>query len=150
MSTHPFLRLASTAPRRLPEPDGPSSYWTAGASGKLCIAHCDSCRRFVHPPQDGCPDCGSVLSYVAVSGAATLFSYTVAHQQFHPDVPTPFVIALVEIVEQPGLRLVTNIVDCDPEYLKCGMPLQVRFERHEHHGEPRYVPVFTPAAPLTW
>lgn len=90
------------------------------------------------------------MSYAVVSGEATLFTFTVAYQQFHPDVPTPFVVALVELVEQSGLRLITNIVDCDPDELVCGMPLRVRFERHDHRGEPMYVPVFTPAAPLTW
>ena len=72
---------------------------------------------------------------------ATLFTYTVAHQQFHPAVPTPFVIALVELVEQPGLRLVTNLVDCDPDSLTTGMALRVRFEQH---GE-TFMPVFAPA-----
>ncbi len=103
----------------------------------------------MHPPQNGCPACGSDLSYAAVSGEGTLFTFTVAHQQFHPDVPTPFVIALVELAEQPGLRLVANIVDCDPDALVCGMSVRVRFERHDRSGEPLFVPVFVPAAPLT-
>ncbi len=152
MSTRPVFRsVSSPAPRRLPEPDPLSRpYWTGGADGTLRIAHCGSCRRFVHPPQHGCPECGGALSYVAVSGDATLFTFTVAYQQFHPSVPTPFVIALVELVEQPGLRLVTNIVGCDPEALSCGMPLRVRFERHDRAGEQMFVPVFTPTDPLTW
>jgi uncharacterized OB-fold protein len=51
------------------------------------------------------------------------------------------VIALVELAEQPGLRIATNIVDCDPATLVCGMPVQVRFEQHGSI----FVPVFAPA-----
>lgn len=130
------------APRILPGIDDHNrGFWTGGADGKLHLARCEPCGRYVHPPRSTCSDCGAPLAFAAVSGDATLYSYTVAHQQFHPDVPTPFVIALVEIAEQPGLRLVTNLVDCDVDSLTCGMALRVRFEEH---GE-AFVPVFTPA-----
>ena len=130
------------APRILPKiADDTRAYWTAGADGQVRIARCESCRRFVHPPRANCPDCAEPLVFTAVSGNATLFTYTVAHQQFHPAVPTPFVIALVELVEQPGLRLVTNLVDCDPDSLTTGMALRVRFEQH---GE-TFMPVVAPA-----
>ncbi|WP_046317942.1 OB-fold domain-containing protein [Mycobacterium sp. UM_Kg1] len=130
------------APRILPAIDDHNrGFWTGGADGTLHLARCEPCRRYVHPPRRDCSDCGAPLTFAAVSGDATLYSYTVAHQQFHPDVPTPFVIALVEIAEQPGLRLVTNIVDCDVDSLTCGMALRVRFEEH---GE-AFVPVFAPA-----
>lgn len=133
-------------PRIVPEIDDTTRpYWTAGADGRLRIAHCEACRRFVHPPRPGCPDCGQALGYRVVSGEATLFTYTVAYQQFHPAVPTPFVIALVELVEQPDLRLVTNIVECEPDALTCGMPLRVRFEQQRSGDEAVFVPVFAPA-----
>lgn len=137
------------APRILPELDEVSTaYWTGGAVGELRIAHCASCRRYIHPPQGDCAECGTRLEFVAVSGNGTLFTYTVNYQQFHADVPTPFVIALIELDEQPGLRIASNIVDCDPDALACGMPVRVRFEDHrsEERG-PVFVPVFTPAEP---
>jgi uncharacterized OB-fold protein len=130
-------------PRLIPPADDNSRpYWTGGTDGRLLIQHCADCRQFVHPPRGRCPDCGCRLSATGVSGEGVVFTYTVSHQQFHPDVPTPFVIALVELVEQPGLRLVTNIVDCDPESVYSGMPVRVRFERHGAV----FVPVFAPCA----
>ncbi|MGB8403205.1 MAG: OB-fold domain-containing protein [Mycobacterium sp.] len=133
--------ISAHPPRILPTPDDASlPYWTAGADGKLRIAHCASCSQYVHPPQLRCPQCNSVLDFVAMSGSGVLFTYTVSYQQFHPHVPTPFVIALVELDEQPGLRLVTNIVDSEPDSLYCGMPVQVRFEPHNTV----FVPVFAP------
>ncbi|MEB3031225.1 OB-fold domain-containing protein [Mycolicibacter sp. MYC340] len=130
----------------LPELDEVSApYWTGGAVGELRIAHCGSCRSYLHPPRGACPDCDAALEFRTVSGNGTLFTFTVNYQQFHPDVPTPFVIALVELDEQPGLRVATNIVDCDPAAVVSGMPVRVRFEEH---GEV-FVPVFAPARPLT-
>jgi uncharacterized OB-fold protein len=129
--------------------DSSRPYWTGGANGELLIAHCDSCRRLVHPAPESCPDCGGALESIAVSGNATLFTWTVAHQQFHPDVPTPFVIALVELDEQPGLRLVTNIVSCDPDALVAGMAVAVQFEQHGTVFVPVFAPAAQPGEPLT-
>jgi uncharacterized protein len=135
----------STPPKRLlPKIDDASrAYWTGGAGGQLLIAWCNQCGRFVHPPKRTCPGCDAVLSFAPVSGDGVVFTYTVSHQQFHPDVPTPFVIALVELVEQSGIRLVANIVDCDPESVYSGMPVHVLFERQDT----TFVPVFAPRRP---
>lgn len=132
-------------PRILPPIDDVSApYWTGGAVGELRVGHCDRCNRYVHPPRATCPDCEAPLRFVAVSGAGTVFSYTVSYQQFHPAVPTPFVIALVELDEQPDLRVVTNIVDCEPESVYSGMPVRVRFERQDTDDVAVFVPVFAP------
>jgi uncharacterized OB-fold protein len=78
-----------------------------------------------------------------VSGRGTIFTFTVNHQQFHPDVPTPYVVAIVVLDEQDDLRVPTNIVHCDPSVLDVGDPVQVVFEQH---GEV-FVPLFEPVAP---
>ncbi len=134
--------LEATTPRILPPlTDVDRPFWTGGRDGALLIQRCVGCRRWVHPPTDeGCPDCGGELAYEPVSGNGTVFAFTVNHQQFHPDVPPPYVIAIVELDEQEDLRLPTNLVDVDPDALECGMPVQVRFE---HNGEV-YLPVFAP------
>jgi uncharacterized OB-fold protein len=75
-----------------------------------------------------------------VSGRGTIFTFTENFQQFHPDVPPPYVIAIVVLDEQDDLRLPTNIVDCDPAALECGAPVRVVFEQQ---GE-IFVPLFTP------
>lgn len=61
-----------------------------------------------------------------VSGHGTVFTYTVNVQPFNPAIPSPYVIAIVELDEQHGLRLAVNIVDCEPDSVFCGMPVQVR------------------------
>ena len=48
----------------------------------------------------------------------------------HPPVPgreLPIVLALVDLEE--GTRLLAEVVDCDPEKVEVGMPVQVDFQR---------------------
>jgi uncharacterized OB-fold protein len=116
-------------------------FWTGGAEGKLLILRCGACGRWVHPPAPACPDDGSELNPEAVSGAGTVFTYTVNRHPYNPAVPPPYVIAIVELPEQVGLRFMTNIVNCEPEAVTIGMPVRVVFE---DHGE-IFVPLFEPA-----
>jgi len=86
-----------------------------------------------------CPRCQSRdVAPEVVSGRGTVFSFTVNRYQWTPLLEPPYVLAEVELDEQPGLRLLTSIVDCDD--VSIGMPVHVRFEPA---GE-AWVPVFAP------
>ena len=76
-----------------------------------------------------------------MSGRATVHSFTVNHQPWD-GVGDVYVIGLVEIDEQPDVRLTTNIVDVEPDDVRIGMPVEVVFEDHE----PVFVPLFRPVA----
>jgi uncharacterized protein len=116
------------------------AFWTGGGHGELLIQRCESCRRWTHPAEAACSSCGGPLTYEPVSGNGTIFAFTVNHQPFHPDVPPPYVIAVVELEEQSDLRIPTNIVHCAGSTLECGTPVRVLFERC---GE-AYFPLFEP------
>ena len=77
-----------------------------------------------------------------VTGTGTVFTYTVNYQQFHPEVPPPYIIAIVVLDEQEDLRVPANVVHCDPSSLACGLPVRVTFEQQ---GEV-YIPLFEPVA----
>jgi uncharacterized protein len=104
---------------------------------------CAACERWVHPPRETCQDCGGTLVPRAVSGRGTVFTFTINRHAYHPAVPVPYVIAIVELEEQAGLRFITNIVGCDPEAVRIGLPVQVDFEPA---GE-AWAPVFRLAGP---
>lgn len=57
-----------------------------------------------------------------------MFTYTVNHHPYNPAVPIPYIIAIVELDDQDGLRVAANIVDCEPDSVFCGMPIQVRVD----------------------
>ena len=117
-------------------------FWTGGAEGRLLFLRCVPCATWVHPPAPVCPACLSRdVAPAAVSGRATVASFTLNHQPWVPAPDHPYAIAIVEIEEQPGLRLMTNVVNCPPEAVTIGMPVRVVFERHDDV----YVPLFEPA-----
>lgn len=118
------------------------AYWTGGADGQLMIAWCAGCGLWVHPPAADCPCCEGGLVPRAVSGRGSVFTYTVNYQPFMPAVPVPYVIAIVELEEQADLRVATNIVDCEPDSVHIGLPVEVRFEPQDVDGQRVFVPVF--------
>jgi uncharacterized OB-fold protein len=121
-------------------------FWTGGADGQLMIARCAQCALWVNPPASDCPDCGGALVAHPVSGRGTVFTYTINYQPFNPAVTVPYVIAIVELEEQADLRIATNIVDCEPDSVYVGLPVEVRFERHDGENDTVFVPVFAPRA----
>jgi uncharacterized OB-fold protein len=124
-----------------PLTDANRAFWTGGASGELLIQFCAVCDRWIHPPTTACSACSGPVEARPVAGTGRLFTYTIAQHQFHPDVPVPYVIAIVVLDEQDDLRLETNIVNCEFDALACDMPVRVLFEPH---GDV-YVPLFEPA-----
>lgn len=117
-------------------------FWTGGAQGELRFLCCALCKHLIHPPAPVCPECLSrKLEVATMSGRGTVHTYTVNHQPWYPGMAIPFVIAVVELVEQPGLRLTTNLVNCPIEQVKIGMPVRVVFENHD----PVWIPLFEPA-----
>jgi|SRR5579872_4118633 len=135
---------AAGPPRPLPELDAWNrAFWTGGAGGRLLIARCGHCGYWIHPPGPICPRCHSrEVAPQPVSGRGRLLTFTVNHQPWHPAFPPPYVIALVELEEQPLLRLVSNVVDCDPDSVRLGMALEVCFEPVEDV----HIPLFRPLA----
>jgi uncharacterized OB-fold protein len=116
-------------------------FWHSGRDGRLRFLRCGDCGWYLHPPGPVCPRCHSrALAAVTVSGRGTVHSYTVNHQQWYPGQLVPYVIAIVDLPEQEGLRLTTNIVGAPPERLRIGMPVRVTFaERDGVH-----LPLFEP------
>lgn len=132
-------------PRILPQRSATNRpYWTGGSSGQLLVERCTACGSWQHPPAGTCGQCGGEAVAEPVSGRGTVFTFTINHQQYHPDVTPPYVIAVVELVEQADLRIPSNIVDCDPDDIRIGAEVQVRFEQHDEVFVPVFVLADTP------
>ena len=117
----------------------------AESPSQLLIEHCDNCARWVHPATGECRQCGSTLVARPVSGHGTVFTYTVNYHPYNPKIPVPYVIAIIELAEQSGLRLAANIVDCEPDSVICGMLVEIRPERGAG-GAPLFAPPGAPAS----
>lgn len=115
--------------RKLPlvTPDT-APFWQGGRDGRLHIHHCDACGRYFHPPAPVCPRCASLnVAARAVSGNATVATFTINRQAWTAELKEPYVVAAVEIAEEADVRLVTNIVGIPPENVHIGMPVRVAF-----------------------
>jgi uncharacterized OB-fold protein len=136
-------------------------FWTGGEAGELRFLRCRQCGYYNHPPTPICPICHSKdLRYEKVSGRATLWTFTVNHQPWMPGPELPYVVAIVALPEQEGLRLTTNLVgvalpseggsgsgEPAPErpglpVVEIGMELEVTFEHHDDV----WIPLFRPLA----
>ncbi|MDT7794944.1 MAG: hypothetical protein QOD59_4385 [Mycobacterium sp.] len=80
-----------------------------------------------------------------VSGQATVAGFTVNHQQWLPNFPPPYVVAVVALAEDPSTRLTTNIVGCEPDDVTIGMSVRVAFEQHDDIWIPLFEPDFEAA-----
>jgi uncharacterized OB-fold protein len=115
-------------------------YWRSGADGILRIARCQSCNWYLHPPKPICGKCwGRDIQFEPVSGNGTVYTLTVNRYQWNPGMPPPYVIAEVELPEQVGLRITSNIIGCEIDAVKIGLSVTVTFD---HVGE-TWIPVFT-------
>jgi uncharacterized OB-fold protein len=116
-------------------------FWTSGADGRLRFLRCQNCGYYLHPPLPQCPMCESRdLKPEAVSGAGTVHSFTINYQPWDGSADA-WAIILVELPEQQGLRLTSNMVNCALDDVRIGMAVQVVFEQHDDI----YFPLFEPA-----
>jgi uncharacterized OB-fold protein len=131
MGIKELLKLSDEEVRK-PEPRvtrWSKPFWDMASEHKLGVKKCTSCGHLEHPPYLYCTECHSEEhEWVELSGKATLYAYAVnVHMvpfPFWDDMP--YVVAMVDLEEGP--RMLTNIVDCNPEDLKNGMALEVVFD----------------------
>lgn len=132
-------------PRPVPEPDEVSRFfWEGAAQRQLVLQRCSVCRRFQYPPEVCCVYCQSTsLIPTQVSGIGTLYSFAVVERPFHAGfVDTgPYIVGLIELGEQEGLKVLTNIVEADAGTLRIGQPLEVVFEVRGELSLPQFRPV---------
>lgn len=71
------------------------------------------------------------LSPEAVSGRGTVYSVTVNHHPWYPGQEVPSAVALVDLEEQAGLRLTTNVTGCAPQEVHIGASVRATFTEVE-------------------
>ena len=114
----------------LPKPSKWSQpFWDNAKKHKLTLKKCKDCGHIDHPPYLYCTNCSSDNSeWVEASGKGKLVAYAVNTYMvpfpFWDDMP--YVVAMIELEE--GVRMISNIVECNPDELKNGMALEVVFD----------------------
>ena len=121
-------------PKPVPVPDEQSQeFWDAAAKHTLAIQRCQACGFYSYPPAMLCPNCLSPereFRFEPVSGRGRMRTWTIMRQAFLPGFQgdIPYVVAEVELEEQPGLKMVMLLVDGMEAELSIGAPVEVVFE----------------------
>ncbi len=118
-------------------------YWDSARRGQLMIQKCDSCAEYQFYPRGICANCWSNdIKWHQASGKGTVWTFTVTYQNRTPGFAedVPYVLALVELEE--GVRMFTNIVECEPRHVKIGMAVEVTFVQANDQIS---IPYFKPA-----
>ena len=131
-----------------PIPDAASQRFFDGAKeGRLMIQRCTDCGASRFVARTRCDMCRSLNhEWIAASGKATIVSFAVMHQRYHPGFydELPYPLAVVELEEGP--RLISSLVNVGGVTLKAGLALKPVFETvYEEAGEVIVLPKFTPA-----
>lgn len=128
----------------IPEPGSDTAEFFNGAKeGRLRLQRCTSCQTWGFPPISICAECGSQeIEWADASGTGTVYSHGLLQRAYHPrhQDRLPLILAQVDIPE--GLRLMTNIVDTDPDQVSVGDEVTAAFETFPDGG---VLPVFKPA-----
>ena len=87
----------------------PTARWSSNAA--------PSCGEFQFYPRSLCASCAGETEWVEASGRGTLYTYTVIRQNRAEAFAalSPYAVGIVELDE--GVRMMSNIVDCDIDAL---------------------------------
>jgi acetyl-CoA acetyltransferase/uncharacterized OB-fold protein len=120
-------------------------FWISGADGVLRLNRCGACDCLQYPPTPVCRYCRSAdIGIAAVSGRGVVVGFSVNHQPWMPDLPTPYVVGSVALEEDPRIRISTTIVGSTPDQVFIGMRVAVGFERNEDVWIPTFAGVGDP------
>jgi uncharacterized protein len=104
-------------------------FWDAAAEGRLVVERCGSCATESFPPRGMCRACRSRdVELVEVTSVGHVYSFTVNHQRWLPDLEVPFAIVLVEFADHPGVRVTGRLRGCPPEDVAIDMAVAIDFE----------------------
>lgn len=127
-STRTPLRDADSAP-----------FWDAVEHGRLIAQYCANCGSYVFYPRSLCPHCHACdLEWRDLQGTGSIYSYTTSRLAPGPDFEgeVPYVVALIELDE--GIRMMSNVVDVEPEGVRCGDRVEVVFRDVEGQILPQF------------
>ncbi len=143
-----------SAPFPLPDVDWEPlrPFWQAAARSELAIPRCEACGRWSWYPPERCRACdGAALAWTPVSGRGTLFSWAVVNRAWVKpfDRIAPYATGLIALEEDPAVRVVSFVVDAEPEALRVDMPVRAVFRPLPLPDAPAelLVPLFVPAQP---
>ncbi len=123
---------------------GAEAYWDACNDEQLVMQKCGQCQKFRWHPAPLCTHCGAEeFSWEAISGRGKIYSWTVITHPIHPVAVerVPYIVVEVELEEQQGLRMLSNLIACEPAHVTFDQTVELAFIQHPNGQK---LPVFQP------
>ena len=118
---------------------GAEEYWQAANDERLVMQKCTACAKFRFTPAPVCVYCGDDgFVWQQLSGLGKIITWTVITHPIHPAAvaKVPYVVVVIELDEQVGLRMVSNLIDVEvgddgsAPTITFNAPVTVAFEQH--------------------
>jgi uncharacterized OB-fold protein len=136
--------MTETPRKFFPRPTpGTAAYWEGCRNHELLIQRCRQCTAHQFYPRTFCTACNSTeVELVRSSGRGEVLTYTIITRAVSAAYAedAPYVIALIRLEEGP--KMMSNVVECDPESVQVGMAVEVVFDQW---SEEITIPKFRPA-----
>ncbi len=121
---------------------GTEPYWQACNAERLVMQRCTACHKFRWHPAPLCVHCAhDAYDWAPLSGRGRVHTWTVITHPVHPAAVAlvPYVVVEVELAEQANLRMLSNLIDCDPQAIQFGAAVTLAFTQHPNGQK---LPVF--------
>ena len=76
-----------------------------------------------------------------MAGTGKVYTFTVNHQPWLPDMAVPFALAVVDVDGAPGVRVTAPVSTDQPETVQIGQRMQIRFEPSGDVWLPQWQPL---------
>ena len=123
-------------------------FWDATREQQYLVQWCAACTTPIFYPREVCPACLSAdsLEWRSSSGRGTVYAVSVQHRPANPTMAdrVPYAVALIELDAGDGdnaVRVMSNVVNCDPLTVNVGDPVTLTWEPL---SDGRNLPVFEP------
>ena len=115
-------------------------FWRACREGRFLVHRCGVCGRSYWPASLCVQHGDRAMSWVDASGKGTLYTYTVLHHAYTPEMrgKTPYAVGVVKLKEGPFFH--SNIVGCGLDEVAVGMPVEVLMSETRDLALPMFRP----------
>ena len=113
----------------LPVPTADNApFYDAARRGELRLQRCTGCGRYRHYPRPTCPACLSrEHTWERLSGHGTVWTWTIVRGPTLPAFEPKLPYNVVDVLLDEGVHFVSEVLDCAPEEVRAGMPVEAVF-----------------------
>ena len=129
MAAKPDRESYLTRDLPLPQPSRDNAeFYAAAARGELRFQQCTPCGRCRHYPRPVCPYCLSRdFTWQRSSGRGTVYTWTIVRGPTLPAFQDKLPYNVVDVLMDEGVHFVSEVLDCAPEDIRAGMPVEATF-----------------------